>query len=210
MGIKEWIIPQEKKFFDMLNEQAAKIKEGTAIFNGLVASDLQNIEQKRAALKRIEHEADNIVHNIYYHLNKTFITPIDREDISELTNCLDDIIDITNSAANRIYLYKIEKPSGQMKLLSKTLLDAVEQVASALACIRDMKNAKEIKNTCIEINRLENVADDIMNQALADLFKEEDAVKLIKFKEIYESLEAAIDKCEDVADIISDILVKHG
>lgn len=209
MGFKEWIIPQEKKFFDMADQQAEKIQEGIVLLQNTL-NNFNNLEQKRAEIKRVEHESDKIVHDIFQELNKSFITPIDREDISELTSRLDDIMDYAYAAVNRIYLYNIKEPTPPMKELAQCLANAMNQIINALSKLRHLKNSKEIGSCCIEINRLENQADEILNNAMSQLFKENDPIKIIKLKEVYECLEFATDKCEDVANVINNILVKHG
>lgn len=209
MGIKEWIIPQEKKFFDMSNQQAAKIREGVLLLYELL-NNFKDIEQKRAKLKAIEHEADNIVHCIFNRLNKVFITPIDREDISQLTSRLDDIMDRTYAVANRIYLYNIKAPTQPMKEFSQCLVNAMDHIVHAVYRLRYLKNTKEMVSFCVEIHRIENQADEILNNAVSQLFKENNPIKIIQLKEIYEHLEVATDKCEDVANVISNILIKHG
>ncbi len=149
------------------------------------------------------------MHNILNELNSTFITPIDREDISDLTSRLDDIIDNTYAAVNRIHLYNIKATTKPMKELSQCLVSMMDQLMLILSKIHDGKNSEEILKGCIEINRLENVADETLNHAMAELFKEKDVMKIIKLKEVYEYLETATDKCEDVANVISDILMKN-
>ena len=209
MGLKELLIPQEKKFFDLINEQAAKIQEGVNLLDEML-KDFKGIEQKRAKLKELEHEADMLVHNIYHELNKTFITPIDREDISQLTSRLDDIMDYAYGVANRIHLYEIKEPTKPMKEFSQTLVSLVNQIVIALGKLPAMKNTKELQEACIEINRLENLADEILGNSVSELFREKDVIKIIKLKEIYEAFETATDRCEDVADIITDVVAKNG
>ncbi len=209
MGIKEFFIPQEKKFFDLINQQAAKIQEGVLLLDEMM-KDFKDVDKKRSKLKELEHEADMLVHGIYHELNKTFITPIDREDISQLTSRLDDIMDYTYGVANRIYLYEIKEPTKPMREFSQTLVSLVNQIVIALGKLPAMKNTDELQEACIEINRLENLADEILGQSVSELFKSKDAIMIIKLKEIYEALENATDRCEDVADIITDVVAKNG
>jgi len=207
--IKEFFIPKEKKFFNMINQQAMKIQEGILLMQDMV-NNFDNIEQRRIKMKNIEHEADQFVHNILNELNSTFITPIDREDISALTFRLDDIMDNSYAAVNRIHLYGIKAVTIPMKELSQCLVSMMEQLLLILSKMHDGKNSEEIRRRCIEINRLENVADETLNHAIANLFKEKDTMDIIKLKDIYEYLEIATDKCEDVANVISDILIKNS
>ncbi len=209
MGIKELLIPQEKKFFDLINTQAAKIQEGVLLLDELMGN-FNGIAEKRAKLRSIEHDADMIVHTIFHELNKTFITPIDREDVSQLTSRLDDIMDYAYGVANRLYLYEIKEPTKAMKDFSQCLVKLVEKIVFALGKLKELKNSKEIQDACIEINSLENTADEILSNAVSELFKEKDVIKIIKLKEIYEAFETATDRCEDVADIITDVVAKNG
>jgi uncharacterized protein len=207
--IKEFFVPQEKKFFNMINQQAMKIQEGILLVQDMV-NNFDNIEQRRIKVKNIEHEADQFVHSILNELNSTFITPIDREDISALTFRLDDIMDNSYAAVNRIHLYDIKAATMPMKELSQCLVSMMEQLILILSKMHDGKNSEEIRRRCIEINRLENVADEILNHAMANLFKEKNTMEVIKLKDVYEYLENAADKCEDVANVISDILIKNS
>ncbi|MBN2517955.1 MAG: DUF47 domain-containing protein [Candidatus Altiarchaeota archaeon] len=209
MAIREWIIPRDKRFFDMADRQSEKVREGVLILHEML-HDSDGIDEKCARLREVEHEADMIVHDIFHELNKTFITPIDREDISNLTSRLDDIIDCAFVASKRIQLYDIDTPTREMKELSQCLVTAIDHIVGALSEMRRLKNTKEMKEFCIHINSLENQADEIMTTALSKLFKEKDAIRIIQLKEIYECLELATDKCEDVANVINGILIKYG
>ncbi len=211
MGLREWIVPREKRFFDMIDKQAAKIKEGTAILIQLLENP-QDIEQKRKQLKDVEREADRIVHNIFSELNKTFITPIDSEDISILTTRLDDVLDYIYASANRFFLYNA-KPDSHTHALAVIVSKAVDQLIRALFVMRNMNKTGEIEECCIEIHELENQADEILNNAVAGLFSNTgqiETIEVIKLKEIYEYLEIITDRCEDVTDIIRRIVIKHG
>jgi uncharacterized protein len=208
MGLTEWIIPQEKKFFDLIDSEVKKIHEGVVLLNSLI-ENFSNVEEKKNRLKVLENESDAIVHNIFDELNRSFITPIDREDISNLSLILDDIIDESYVAANRIVIYNIKKPTSFMIKQTNALVKASDEIRKISAKLRDMGN-DHMHESCKEIHRIEKHADEIMNEALAELFKEKNALEIIKIKDIYEALEAAIDKCEIVADIINNIMIKHG
>jgi len=204
-----WLIPQEKKFFDMLIEQSANVKEGVRYLN-MMMSDFTNMEQKALNLKRMENKGDTMVHNIHEELNRTFITPIDREDIVALTSSLDDILDIADNVADNIVLFKIKKPTKAMVDLVRNLNMAMEEVDIAIHHLKDMKKPKDTKSCCVEINRLEHEGDTIYRKAIAELFEAEDAKEIIKLKEIYTNIEIAADKCEDVADVLNGILIKYA
>jgi len=208
MGIREWLIPREKKFFDMLKELTEKIQEGVALLRRLNEPDI-DIELIRLKLKKKENEADEIVHTIFIELNKSLITPIDKEDISQLALKLDDIIDHIYAAVNRMSIYEIKKPTEEIKAFSKCLFDATKTLNLIFSNFRS-NELKEITLLCIRINKIENYADDVLNNGLRKLFQFKDPIIIIKLKDIYYSLETATDKCEDVANIVQDVLVKYG
>ena len=160
-------------------------------------------------IKDVEHHADEIVHRVYEELNKTFITPIDREDIQALATELDNVLDMIEAASSRIGLYEIDRPTEAMVQLGNVIKDGTRLLKEAVGMIRNMKQANGVEGISIEVHRLENVADDLMNNAVAALFRQEDPVTIIKFKEITEVLEQATDHCEDVANVLSDIVAKN-
>ncbi|TLZ69065.1 MAG: DUF47 domain-containing protein [Methanobacteriota archaeon] len=208
MGLKEWIIPQERHFFDQLAQVAATVDEGAVALQDLLG-DFRDVPAKRRHIKDIEHKGDELVHNVFEALNRTFITPIDREDIQSLASSLDNVLDMIYAAANRLHLYGVERPSEAMIQLGDVIADATRLLKDAVGMIRDTKLGDEVERIAIEVHRLENAADDLMNNAVADLFKEADPVHIIKFKEIIERLEQATDYCEDVANVLSDIVAKN-
>lgn len=204
-----WLIPQEKKFFDMLIDQSANVMEGVKYLN-IMMGDFNDLEQKALNMKKIENKGDRMVHDIHEELNKTFITPIDREDIVALTSALDDILDYVDCVTENIVLFKVTKPTKAMIDLTRNLNMAMNVVDTAMHNMKDMKKPKETKACCVEINRLEHEGDSIYRRAIADLFETEDAKNIIKLKEIYTNIEIAADRCEDVADVINGILIKYA
>jgi predicted phosphate transport protein (TIGR00153 family) len=209
MGLKEWIIPQEKHFFDMLEAQADVVVEGAEALMDMV-THFDHISEKRDKIKDIEHKGDELVHEIANELTKTFVTPIDHEDISKLTSRLDDILDYIEAASHRMWSYEIKSVPPDMVKLTEVILRSSKEVNHAVKDLRNFKSTTEINNHCIEINRLENMGDDITHVAVAGLFKKYDAIDIIKLKEIYEYLEEATDKCEDAADVIKDVFMKNS
>lgn len=209
LGFKEWIIPQQKHFFDMIEQQADIVVEGAAALLDLT-KDFTRVAEKRDKIKDIEHRGDEVVHTIADALNKTFVTPIDHDDLSKLTSRLDDILDYTEAASHRMWSYEIKLVPPDMVKLAEVILASSKEVNHAVKDLRNFKKNSEIFMHCIEVNRLENLADDITHVAVADLFKKYDVVNIIKLKEIYEYLEEATDKCEDAADVIKDIFVKNS
>jgi predicted phosphate transport protein (TIGR00153 family) len=203
-------IPKEEKFFDLFEELAAKIEEGVKFFLAMVEK-YEYSDEDIARLKQIEHEADSITHKTYEKMHKTFLTPLDREDIYALVNKMDSVIDMIEASAMRLNLYKVKRPSEAIILLARILDKAVQKIIIIVHGMRDMKNAQMILDACVEINTLENDGDVVLRTTIAKLFeKEKDVFELIKWKEIYERLEEAIDVCEDVSNIAEGIVLKNG
>lgn len=204
------LFPKEEKFFDLFEELADKIEVGSRFFLEMTEKHDYS-EANINKLKQIEHEADVITHTTYEKMHKTFLTPIDREDIYALVNKMDSILDMIEATAVRIYLYKVKKPDDEIIKQAKILNQAVIKLKSIVHALRDMKNAKMILDGCVEINTLENAGDVVLRTIIADLFiKEKDAVELIKWKEIFERIEESIDMCEDVSNILEGIVLKHA
>jgi predicted phosphate transport protein (TIGR00153 family) len=209
MGFKEWIIPQDKHFFELLERQADVVLEGAEALLDLLRN-FEDVERKRDNIKALEDKGDDLVHTISEELNKTFVTPIDHDDMSKLTSRLDDILDYMEAASHRIWSYDVKKIPPDMVKLAEVILKAVKEVNHAVRDLRNIKRRNEILRHCIEINRLENEGDDITHVAVAELFRSGEVVDIIKLKEIYEHLEMATDKCEDAADVMKDVFIKHS
>jgi len=204
------LIPREEKFFDLFEELADKIEEGSNLFLDMI-SNYASFDQRLSKLKEIEHEADIITHRTYEKLHTTFLTPIDREDIYDLINKMDSILDMTEAAAVRMSLYKIKEPKEELFQQAIILNEATSKVNMIVRGLRDMKNAKTILDACVEINTLENAGDQILRTTMAKLFEHEtDPFELIKWKEIFERFEDAVDICEDVSNIVEGIVLKNG
>ncbi|OGR87162.1 MAG: hypothetical protein A3A86_08230 [Elusimicrobia bacterium RIFCSPLOWO2_01_FULL_60_11] len=204
------LLPREEKFFDLFEDQAEHICKAARIFKELLGA-----WDPRSPLidkiRDVEHESDIITHDIIDKLNRTFITPFDREDIHELATEMDDVVDLTQGAAARLQLYKIDKITEELPQLAGVLLQATEALKNAILSLTDMSKSRRILDYCIEINRLENIGDQIQETGMGKLFADHpDPLQVIKWKEIYEITETAIDKCEDVANTIESIVVKHG
>jgi predicted phosphate transport protein (TIGR00153 family) len=205
-----WLLPMETSFFDFFERHAALTVEGSKEFLSLV-STAANIGAKVKRIKEIEHETDVITHHCVEALHRTFITPIERDDIHRLITRMDDIMDFVEAASERIGLYEIKEMTPEVKDLADVLVRSAQAVEEALRGLRSMKHAETIIKKCIDINRLENEADTILRNAVARLFREErDPITVIKWKEIYEHLENATDRCEDVANIIEGVVLEHA
>jgi uncharacterized protein len=204
------MIPKEEKFFDLFDELANKIEEGGALFLDMV-EHYEYSERKIVKLKELENEADVITHKTYEKMHKTFLTPIDREDIYHLVNKMDSILDMIEASAARMSLYRVKIPAKEIIEQAKILNKSIKKVKYIVHAMRNMKNAKMIIDSCVEINTLENEGDIVMRMTMTRLFEQEkDPIELIKWKEIFERIEEAIDVCEDVANIVEGIVLKHA
>ena len=208
MGLKDLLIPRDKIFFQLLEQESKNVLAGARALHDLI-QDFDHLDEMRNRLKEIERQGDDIVHSIYDRLVKTFITPIDREDISKLASLYDDVLDYTYAVANRLFLYEIRTPTEPMRRFADLVVKSVEEIDFAFASIQRIK-APEVENRIIEVDRLENEADVVLNESVASLFKTNDAVTIIKLKEIYELMETITDKCEDVVQVIRDIILEYS
>ena len=204
------LLPHDASFFGFFEQQGKKTVEGCRAFLAMV-EEANNLQSHAQRVKQIEHECDDITHAVVEQLHKTFITPIDRNDIYRLITKMDDIMDFVEAAADRLALYEIPTMTHEVGELARCLVSSAEHVLGAVTSIRDLKRPNGILDHCIEINRLENVADQLLRSALARLFREEkDPIAVIKWKEIYETLESATDRCEDVANIIEGVVLENS
>jgi len=202
-------MPREPKFFDLFEKSVANValaaKELANFFDNYT-----NIPQKVARITELEHEGDAITHQIMEQLHRTFVTPLDREDIALLTERMDDVMDFIEDAANAMLLYKIEQPTERAKELANILVTITDELVIAVPRLRNRSKMKDILEHCVEINRLENEADAIVRFALAELFEDNTMPDIIKWREIYDHLETAVDKGEDVANVLEGVVLKHG
>jgi hypothetical protein len=208
MGLR--IIPREEAFFDLFKAQAANVVEGAVLLKDLL-EDYTNVDQKRMKIEKAESFGDEIAHKIIEKLNMTFITPMDREDIHALSSALDDILDFINATSQRLNLYGVESINAEAKELANIVLRAAEETLALIENMKNLKDVKSMKSRWIEVNRLENEGDKVSRNAIAGLFKnEKDPIEVIKWKELYEHLETAIDKCEDAANIVEAVALKNA
>ncbi|HBL19202.1 MAG: hypothetical protein A2X36_10165 [Elusimicrobia bacterium GWA2_69_24] len=204
------LIPKEEKFFELFESQAAHSVEAAKVFKALVSRwDLESPAFER--LRDIEHEADITTHEIIDKLNRTFVTPFDREDIHALASELDDVVDLIQAVSIRMRLYRVGHSTEELVQLADVLCQSTENLRKAVLSMKDLEKSRRILDYCIEINRLENAGDQIYTQAIGKLFLgTPDPLEVMKWKEIYEITEETMDKCEDVANIIESIIVKQG
>jgi len=204
------LFPQKIDFFEIFEKSVTNLSKGTQMLVSLM-EDFTDVENKVKHIYEIEQEGDILTHDIMRRLNQTFITPIDREDIQQLAATLDDIIDLIWAAVDKFIVFKIEKPTPDAVHLSKELHETAEVIQKAIRKLR-AKEYDHVKEYCIEINRMENRIDRTFRNALGELFDDysDDPVMIIKWKYIYEHFEEAADKCEDVANILETVVLKHA
>ncbi|HVW27814.1 MAG TPA: DUF47 family protein [Polyangiaceae bacterium] len=204
------LLPRETSFFDFFEQHATLTVEGARELASLVKG-AGNVDSTARRIKELEHETDVITHRCVEALHKTLITPIDRDQIHRLITRMDDVMDYIEAAAERISLYKLHQMTPEVQEFANVLLRATGDVLEACKLLRNLKEPQAILAKCIDINRSENDADAILRRAVARLFDEErDPVCIIKWKEVYETLESAADRCEDVANIIEGVVLEHS
>src|SRR3954463_1031240 len=205
--LSQLFMPREREFYDLFEEAAANIVKAAAMLEEMLEAWPEKRELAREILLA-EQEGDRITHDIIHRLNATFVTPIEREDILALASALDDIIDYTEEVADYMGLYRIEAPMEQAVRMSHILVQATRQVSEALP---RMRGFQDISHYTVEINRLENDGDRVVREAMASLFDHGiDPMVVIRWKDIYERLEQAIDACEHVANVLEGIVIKNS
>lgn len=201
------LIPKEEKFFEDFVAMAEQIHKGSLLLEQMLAPD-QPLWDKADEIKEVEHKCDFLTHEVIQRLHKTFVTPLDREDIHALARSLDDVIDAIDDSAGVIRLYQISHVRPDARDLGRIIKASTEQVVVAMQALGTKQG---ISTAAVEINRLENEADRAHAIALRRLFEEEkDPIQIIKWKEILDFLEAATDRCEDVANVLEGVVVKHA
>jgi len=209
VDLRQWLIPQDKEFFNLLEEMAEVVVEAADALVELM-NDYTDLRAKRQCMKELEHKGDRITHAIYEGLNRTFITPLEPEEISRLAKAMDDVIDCIEGSVQQLHNYGIVEVDSPMRQFSELIQLSAAEMQIAVMGIRSMKDVGSIEARCIELNRLENVADEVLGHSLTELFRGSDPLTIIKLKDIYENLEQATDRCEDVANVLSDIVIRHS
>ena len=202
-----WIKSNEKELLKILNDLAKKAVE-TSEAVVVLFDDLTNAEQVKK-IHDLETEADVLTRDIFSELNKTFITPLDREDMQRIASKIDDVIDFMDGIAARVYSYKITTPPPYTVEIAHKLVEATKEVEYMTSKLQRIKNPKDMIQHCRNTSDIEHVVDDLYREAIKDLFESDDAIKIIKLKDIYETMETASDRCVDVADVIEDIVLKY-
>lgn len=204
------LIPRDEHFFDLLEEHAKRVHQSVQVFQEML-HDWSPQHPSIQKIRDLEHEGDMTAHEILSRLNRTFVTPIDREDIHLLTKQIDDVLDILLKVAVRLQLFTIEKITPELASLTKLLEEASGVVVKAISSIRHLDRPQRILDYCIEINQIEDSADQFSDEAILRLFSDnKETLEVIKWKEIYDTMEMAIDTCEDIANTIQGVVIKYG
>jgi predicted phosphate transport protein (TIGR00153 family) len=203
-------IPREQVFFPLFEESARNMVKAAQSLKELVDT-WQDVEQKVNGITEIEHQGDLITHKIIAQLHRTFVTPFDREDIAQLAYTLDDVTDFIHAASDAMLLYKVDPPAQRVKELADIIVQGAAEIEKAMPQLRHRGELKKILERCVELNRLENAADRVYRSALVELFSDStDMAHVIKWREIYQHMESATDRCEDVANVLEGVAIKHG
>ncbi len=205
------LLPHDEKFYSLFEEMTRLLQKASIALKKIPDSDPVQTQSLADEIEDLEHQADEVTHRVFAELNATFVTPFDREDIHELASSLDDVMDYINGCSSRFVLYNVRVAPQYMRKLMEIIQLQVETVGKGITYLRDFKNTGMLEEVLKKVNEYENEADTVFTLAIADLFEnEKNAIELIKLKEIYIGLETATDRCEDVANVLESILVKHA
>jgi hypothetical protein len=200
------LIPKEVRFYDLFEQQSQHIIKAAQLLHELI-HNFADARAKARAIKEVEHQGDQVTHEIVKRLNTTFITPIDREDIHDLATRLDDVLDFIEAVSERLIVYRIKEPTSDSRAMAEVIVTIAHATDRTIRCLRTMDRG--FHEHAVEVNRLENNADALLRDSLAALFEAQpDPIEVIKWKEIYETMETVTDRCEDVANVIEGIILK--
>ena len=206
-GWLSWVRANDVEIMTVLQNQANNLVNASKVLLELIGN-YTTLNEKNAILKNLEHEGDQLTHRLFTIIDRTFITPLDKEDISELTSAIDQVLDGTYGASDRLVLLKIQRPSQYMQEFTNLLLTACQEIYKGVVELHKGKRESLLEHSKA-ISNCEHEGDNIYRLAIANLFDKDDAIEIIKLKEIYETLESALDRCRDVADVIEDIALKY-
>lgn len=205
-----FLLPKENSFFDQFDKHAELGREAARLFADML-EHFGDAPAKARRIAEVEHQADDVTHRTLEMLHSTFITPLDRDQIHQLITSMDDVVDLIHGASRRMILYEIQAPTPALRELASVQVRATDEMAKAVHNLRNLKNATLILRCCVEINKLENDGDALRDDAVANLLKTEpNAVEVLKWKEIYQSVETALDCCEDVANILEGVVLENN
>lgn len=204
------LVPQNERFYDLFEQGANNLHAASTRLVDLF-DNFVDTREKAGAIKKLERDGDEITHRIMERLHRSFVTPIDREDIALLANRMDDMLDYMEGATKRLFLYRIEHPTPRATEITYVIQKVALELTKAMPLLRNHSKLKAILPYCVEIHRLENEADDLQHAAITDLFEEESDVKeILKWRDIYSNLERAVDRGEDVANVLESIVLKYA
>jgi uncharacterized protein len=204
------LLPREDRFYALIEASAANMTKGAEMLVAML-SDYTNIQEKARAIKDVEHAGDELTHDTYEQLNRIFVTPLDREDIGAISSAVDDVLDLVEAAADDFVLCSIEEPLPPSLEMAQLIVQGCVQIQQAMAYLRRLnKDRAAFRDRLTEINRIENQGDDVYRNAIQTLFRQSDPLLILKWKQVYDHLERAIDSCEDVADVLHGVLLKYA
>ncbi|MFN5705165.1 MAG: DUF47 domain-containing protein [bacterium] len=211
-AIFQYFVPKDKKFFPLFEMASANlINISDALLEAVNTNDIEHRNELIKKIEVLEHKGDELTHQIFLELSKNFITPFDREDIHALATAIDDVADYVHGSANRMLLYNVKHVNEAVRKLAELINQGCKDIDKAIKELKDLKNIRNVTDSCVRINSMENQADYVFDLAVADLFKNEtDAIELFKMKELLAAMETATDKCEDAANVMESIIVKHA
>lgn len=208
--MKFGFFPKESNFFELFEEMAKTVAKAALILASLMEK-WENVTEEVEKINELEHEGDSITHRVMAQLHSTFVTPLEREDIALLANRLDDILDSIQAATEAMALYQIQRPTPRAVQLALLIVKGASELEKTLPLLRHKKDLKQVLAHCIELNRIENETDTVYRSAVGELFTTPIPVdEIIKWREIYEQLENATDRCEDIADVLEGVILKHA
>lgn len=204
------LTPKEDKFYDLFIDSATLIHEASIMLKDLMR-DLSNMEGKVKAIEEMEHKGDRQVHDILEQLNKTFITPIDREDIYAIAKQMDDIMDFIEATAHRFIMFNVKEVQSDAIIMAQMISDSSKELINLMEELKNMRKSKKLSEKIIEINRIEDEGDKVFRRAITKLFNgETPALEVVKWREIYDFIEQTLDACEDVANTVEGVVMKHA
>jgi len=211
-GLLSRLLPASNaaEFFDLFEQHADRTREAAVLLAAIIR-DGADPESGSERVKGVEHLGDEITHTVIERLHQTFITPMDRNDIHRLISRMDDVLDLIEAVSERLWLYGIRTMEPEARDFAEVLVKSVEEMSSAVRQLRDLRNRRTLLKHCTEVNRLENEGDALLRRAVARLFRDShDPIHVVKWKEIYDTLENAIDRCEDVANVIEGVALEYS
>jgi predicted phosphate transport protein (TIGR00153 family) len=203
------LAPRKEKFYRLFNQAATNVLNGAELLDNLL-NNFTDVPAKVKIMQGIEHEGDALTHEIFEQLHRASSPPLDREDIAAIAHALDDVLDYIEASTDAFHLYDIVQPTPEAVELGALILQSAQQVQKALSAMSHRKQMPQVREAVVEINRIENLADQVYRGAMSSLFRQSDAVRMIKWKQVYDYLEQATDHCEDVGDVLQSVMLKNS